>query len=106
MGKDKIDQTLKIFVRRLRTEFNPENILLFGSYASGTANEYSDIDILVIASSFKRLSFDERLSKLHRLAIDLDPDVNAFGFTPDEVKKNAYITTLRDALKTGRRIEY
>ena len=104
MGKAKIDQTVKTFAARVKTKFNPEKILLFGSYAKGSATEYSDIDILVIASSFEHLPFKERLDELHRLALDLEPDVNAFGFTPEEVKKQNYVTTLRDALSTGKNI--
>lgn len=104
MGEAKVNQTIKIFVSRVKTKFQPEKVLLFGSYAVGTTTEYSDVDILVIASSFKNVSFEERVTQLHSLAADLEPDVNAFGFTPDEVQKHNYITTLKDALKTGKSI--
>ena len=29
-------------------KFHPEKIILFGSYASGTQNEHSDVDILIV----------------------------------------------------------
>ena len=35
-------------VQRLTTEFNPEQIILFGSHAWGTPTEDSDLDLLVI----------------------------------------------------------
>ncbi len=35
-------------VQRLVSEFNPEQIILFGSHAWGTPNEDSDIDLCVI----------------------------------------------------------
>ena len=35
-------------VRRLVAEFNPDQIILFGSYAWGTPSEDSDLDLLVI----------------------------------------------------------
>ena len=40
---------------------NPKKIYLFGSYAKGKANEYSDIDILVI---------DDSAKNKHQLALD------------------------------------
>lgn len=35
---------------RIAEEFHPEKIILFGSYASGTQGENSDVDLLVIMS--------------------------------------------------------
>jgi predicted nucleotidyltransferase len=37
-------------VRRLAAEFDPEQIILFGSHAWGTPSEDSDLDLLVIVS--------------------------------------------------------
>lgn len=34
---------------RLISRFNPEKIILFGSYARGSANEKSDVDLLLIS---------------------------------------------------------
>lgn len=34
--------------QRIIREFQPERIILFGSYASGEANDDSDIDLLVV----------------------------------------------------------
>ncbi len=39
-------------VRRIGQQFHPERIVLFGSYARGRADEYSDIDLVVIAPEF------------------------------------------------------
>jgi predicted nucleotidyltransferase len=33
---------------RIAREFHPERIVLFGSYAAGTAHEGSDVDLLVV----------------------------------------------------------
>jgi len=40
--------TIREFTDRLAREFEPERIVLFGSYASGTATEDSDVDLLVV----------------------------------------------------------
>lgn len=36
------------FVKTLVREFNPERVILFGSYARGKATKDSDVDLLVI----------------------------------------------------------
>ena len=40
--------------RRLAEGFNPQRIILFGSYARGTADEKSDVDFLVICPLRKK----------------------------------------------------
>ena len=50
---------------RIATKFNPEKIILFGSYASGTPKEDSDIDLLIIQDTDlppQKRGFDIRMS--------------------------------------------
>jgi predicted nucleotidyltransferase len=35
-------------VNRIAVKFNPDKIILFGSYAAGNPNSDSDVDLLVI----------------------------------------------------------
>ncbi len=44
------EETLKEVTKKLVDSFHPEKVILFGSQARGTADEQSDIDILVICS--------------------------------------------------------
>ncbi|MHB1686591.1 MAG: nucleotidyltransferase family protein [Ignavibacteriaceae bacterium] len=44
MLTEKVKNQIK---ERLLEKFNPDNIILFGSHARGTADEKSDVDILV-----------------------------------------------------------
>lgn len=44
------EQEKKQIKERILSKFNPEKIILFGSHARGTADERSDIDLLLIAS--------------------------------------------------------
>ncbi len=41
----------KELTRRLVAEFQPEQVILFGSHAWGTPSEGSDVDVLVIVSA-------------------------------------------------------
>ena len=58
---------IQVIVDKLKS-INPYLIILFGSYAYGTPNEDSDIDILVVTNDkFIPETFDERLK--YRLSV-------------------------------------
>ncbi|MBI4789057.1 MAG: nucleotidyltransferase domain-containing protein [Chloroflexi bacterium] len=41
-------------VKRIAEKFNPERIILFGSYAYGKPHQYSDVDLLVVMKTTER----------------------------------------------------
>ena len=47
-------ETLREAVRRLTEGFDPQRIILFGSYARGAADAKSDVDILVLCALKKK----------------------------------------------------
>ena len=62
--------------------YNPEKIILFGSYARGDTDEYSDLDVVIIKNTEKR--FIERLVEVAKY---LDNDlgkVDVFVYTREE----------------------
>lgn len=68
------DKMIKEMVRRIVEKFNPEKIILFGSYARGTAGSESDVDLLIVM----RIAGSKRMTQLgvrralHDTAIPLD----------------------------------
>ena len=46
--KGDIQGSIKEMVRRIVEQFDPDRIILFGSYARGTAQPDSDVDLLVV----------------------------------------------------------
>lgn len=57
-------------VRRLVAEFQPEQIILFGSYAWGEPNEDSDVDLFVIVPESVERPV-ERMRRAHHCLGDL-----------------------------------
>ena len=51
---------------KIAREYDPERIILFGSYAYGEPKEYSDVDVLVIMA-FEGSPFRESLEVLRRV---------------------------------------
>jgi uncharacterized protein len=99
------DQIAEI-VHILATKCRPEKIILFGSYAQGTANEESDLDLAIIAETdlpkFKRpVEFQKALrAEGRRWLFPMDIVV----FTPDEVEewKNNPYTLIHEIFLTGK----
>lgn len=63
-----------------------ENVLLFGSQASGQAEEGSDIDLIIISSALEAYSTRERLELLGVAAARALEPIQALGVTPEEVE--------------------
>src|SRR5438034_944856 len=62
-----------------------EECLLFGSQARGTAQEWSDIDLIVISPDWAGYNERERLEMLGIAAGRIMEPIEAQGFTPDEI---------------------
>lgn len=86
---------------RIVREFKPERIILFGSYASGTAGADSDVDLLVILP-FEGKGFWKSLEIMNRINAPYSLDLLAYR--PDVVKRR-YAQgdpLIREALDHGR----
>lgn len=71
------DELIALVTRRIVAELNPEQIILFGSYAWGTPHKYSDLDLCVIVPDgipgFNRIEWGVRgLNALNDLMVDVD----------------------------------
>lgn len=74
---------IRVIVENLKLAFDPQKIILFGSYARGDFTDESTIDIFVIADTEAR--FVERI----RGAIEVTggyPPVEPIIYTPEEFK--------------------
>lgn len=82
---------LKQVVKRYRTQLQkmgirPSRVLLYGSQATGTAREGSDIDLIVISGDWEQYNNRQRLELLGIAAARILEPVQAQGFTPSEIK--------------------
>ncbi len=96
------EQAIQMMVDRLVARFDPDQIILFGSQARGTAGPGSDVDLLVImpVSGSKREKRIEMRVALHDIAVPKD----IILATPDEVARRRDIvgTIIRPALREGK----
>ncbi len=78
-------EQIRKFSEAVARKFRPEKIILFGSYASGTATDDSDVDLLVIMPRTRQDG--ERMSVRIRHAVPRDFPLDLLVRTPAEVTK-------------------
>lgn len=99
----KIDKILNEIVKKLQREYKPLKIILYGSYAYGTPNIDSDIDLLILKNTSER-SVD-RFVKVKKIIYNPKRKipVSPLIYSPDEVKERLRIGDdfIREILNKG-----
>jgi len=78
-----VRDALRAAQERLNTEFNIDRILLFGSVVRGTADEESDVDLLIVLRETPDHPVRNRISSII-LDINLEHDANLSGLVVDQ----------------------
>jgi uncharacterized protein len=73
-------------VDKLKTEYQPEKIILYGSYAYGKPDKDSDIDLLIVKNTDKR--WVDRFVEVKKLIYDPERriSISPIVYTPLEIK--------------------
>src|SRR5271157_4824127 len=74
---------IRRFARRIAERFDPEKIVLFGSFAYGTPHEYSDVDLLVVMPTYDEINQSIRIIMAFDPVFPLDLIVR----TPDRLRR-------------------
>ena len=99
----KIKEIIISYINEVKKHIKVNKVILYGSYAKGEYNNYSDIDIAIFSENFKGKRFVEVTSFLLSLArkykeICIEP----IGFDNSDLQEdNPFI---KEILNTGREI--
>jgi predicted nucleotidyltransferase len=89
------------FGKRIGEEFGAEKVILFGSYAQGTAKQDSDVDLLIV-TAFEGRSVDKSV----QIRLKLRPafPVDLLIRTPEKIRQRLEIGDqfIKDILKEGK----
>ncbi len=106
MTDEQLAAMLDEIVRRLRGAFSPFAIYLFGSYAYGTPNRHSDIDILVIVEN-SELSPYQRDALAYRQLRGIPVPIDVQVYTRDEFeRRSALPVSFERTIKKKGRLVY
>jgi predicted nucleotidyltransferase len=81
-GADIPMRVIRRFAREVAERFDPDKIILFGSYAYGTPNEDSDVDILVVMPTKNELDQGYKI----RLAVERCFPMDLIVRTPENLR--------------------
>jgi len=100
LGKIK-DRKVNNFLGRVRSKFNIEKIILFGSRARNDYLKGFDYDFILVSKDFEKYNFLDRISEVMREGnINFSADI--LCYTPKEFnKKKKEIGIIGNAMKEG-----
>ena len=81
---DRLNKIIRKFLEETKKKYKLDGAYLYGSFAKGTFNKWSDIDIAIISQDFSDNPFEDRLL-LMRIASTIDDRIE-----PRPVKKGLF----------------
>src|SRR3984893_7658995 len=91
---------IRRFARQIAERFQPEKIILFGSYAYGTPHEESDVDLLVIMPAYDDVNQAIRICCAFEYPFSLDLIVRTPKQIERGLKQNNWF--LREIIEKGK----
>ncbi len=92
----------KIIREKIYSEINPKQVILFGSYAYGTATKDSDIDLMIVEQNIVGSKIKEAV-RIKRILneVDLPKDILVVSEEEFEFYKTEAGSVIRDAYERG-----
>ncbi len=81
-----LQDNLERILTALKDHYHPEQVVLFGSLASGDVTETSDVDLLIVKRTNKR--FFDRIREVVSIC-DYEVGVDFLVYTPEELAEAA-----------------
>ncbi len=95
----KVKHTIDRYIRELdRNNIPIKEAILFGSYAKGDNQEWSDIDIALVSDIFEGNRIDDK-DKIRRITLSISSEIEVIPFAPDDF--NLQNPFAKEILKTG-----
>ncbi len=96
-----IMESINKYIKKISKYYKIEAIILFGSYAKGTQNEDSDIDIAIISSDFKDI-FDD-MADLIGYTWKIDTRIEPHPISKEDYDKIA-TPFIQEVINTGIKV--
>jgi predicted nucleotidyltransferase len=96
MTKKKINE----YIKTLEKYITVNTVILYGSWANGNPNEYSDIDLAVFSPDFGKHKLKE-LQLLSKLAWNIDESIEAIPYSTEQLYNNDPTNFANNIIKNG-----
>ena len=93
-------KTIDAVVQHIVEDFQPQKIILFGSYAHGTPRPESDVDLLIVMDKDK----NERKSLEIRRALNVNFGLDLVVYTPEHLRQRIELgdSFLKEIVQQGK----
>jgi len=81
--------------------FHIQDAILFGSYARGQANQWSDIDLAIVSQQFEGVRFTDK-NKIRKITLSVSTDLEVLPFNPRDFTPGNPL--VKEILDTGIRV--
>ena len=94
-----VKKTINSFLLELNRNNIPiKEAILFGSYASGSNKEWSDIDIALVSEVFQGDRIDDK-DKIRKITLSISSEIEIMPFSPSDF--NSQNPFVKEILRTG-----
>lgn len=103
LSERELKSAVDSYIDKLKDSITIDKAILYGSYAKGTANEYSDIDLLIISKDLP-----EKRSKglngltLDKIVKDFNLRISVIGIHPNKLNDEITKSFFDEVLETGK----
>ena len=99
---DRIQRIISQYLASLKAHgFQIQDAILFGSYARGNANQWSDIDLALVSNEFEGVRFTDK-NKIRKITISVSSDLEVLPFNPKDFTMGNPL--VKEILETGIRV--
>jgi len=98
-----IKNIIKDYAKELsRHDIRINKVILYGSYAKGHPQPYSDIDLVIVSSDLARFPPLKRQELLAQLTMNISAPLEVIGYTPEEFKNSHHTIFGQIIHQTGK----
>ncbi len=98
----KIETAVKSYLDQLeKIGVHVQQAILFGSYAVGKYDEWSDIDLAIVSKDFTGNRFEDK-NKIRKITLQVNSDISPLPFRPEDFNDSDYF--VKEILETGIKI--
>ena len=95
----KIMETINKYLDALKSNNIPlQEAILFGSYARGNQQEWSDIDIALVSTSFKGNRIEDK-DTIRKITLSVSSEIEVIPFSPNDF--NLQNPLAKEIIQTG-----
>ena len=107
LTEEQLSNIINHYVSKLKQKINIEQIILYGSYAKGNANEWSDIDLYIVSNDLP----ENELKGTNGFQLDClvgkyDPRLEVLGINPSQLKSPIEKTFFEEVKINGKLISF